>query len=368
MTYFLFKNNSDDFIVEEILKKELTWKWDYLYLYIQKKDKTTFELIQHLSKILSVPKREINFAWLKDKSWITTQWLSIHKKYIRQKNLSIFLDKNLWKNYKLISLESSKYPLNIWDNLWNNFKLSLYNNKKLSKYEIENKIKKIIEELKNNWFPNYYWAQRFWLDNKKWTIWKDFILWKISKRLVFDLWRKELKFKVQAFSSYLFNCYLKLRQTNNILNTKIDWDVIIDWKITWPVYWYDLRLASDKALQLEKKVLIDNWINLSDLIKYKEIWVFWIRRNLTVIPWNILYNINDAWDVFLRFSLPTWAYASSLYWHIESLMEWVDIKNTFKKTNNDTLNKSPNLSKTNNFKKSNNYLKSNKWNKSKKIK
>lgn len=48
MTYFLFKDRVEDFIVEELLPQEPSGKGDFHYIFFEKKNMATFDLIRKL--------------------------------------------------------------------------------------------------------------------------------------------------------------------------------------------------------------------------------------------------------------------------------------------------------------------------------
>lgn len=317
MNIFDFKRTKNDFIVKEVINDKLTWKWEFIYILIKKRWKTTFEIIDFIWSNIWVDKKNIGIAWLKDKDWITYQWFSIHKKDIKYKDKEKCIRKWLNKFCKIIKIEYNDKPLKIWQNLWNNFEINLYKNKKIELDKLKNAIQKAFEILKNNWFPNYYWVQRFWKWNLKWFIGKWIIKSEVKTKFMS---KREKKIKIQSFSSYLFNCYLKLREHRRILNNKIDWDIIIDNICTWPVYWFDMKFATDKALSLEIQILKDAWLTINDLQKFWEYWVFGFRRKLICIPQNLTYEINDNWDINMKFFLESWVYASSMYNHFEKLV------------------------------------------------
>ncbi len=317
MQFFRFKSLKKDFFVQEVLKRDLKWSWDYIYILFQKSWKTTFEVVDFISSKFWINKNNIWLAWLKDKEWITIQWFSLPLDSFREKNPIIFLKKELSSIWKILYFWFDDKALSIKDNLWNNFKILLEKTQNLNKFSSNDElITKALDNIKVNWFPNYYWKQRFWKDNYRWQVWKDILLWKNKKKMS----KREEKFKVQAFSSYLFNSYLKLREHRRIWNKSIQWDLILDWIATWPVYAYDLKFASWKALELESKILNDNWLKSSDLNLFKKFNLYWFRRKLYIIPENFSYSFDNYWNLRLKFFLPTWVYASSLYSHLENLL------------------------------------------------
>jgi len=51
---FSFKQKSQDFIVEEELPFQLSWKWDALFVYFEKRNLSTMDIIKFLCKQLNI--------------------------------------------------------------------------------------------------------------------------------------------------------------------------------------------------------------------------------------------------------------------------------------------------------------------------
>jgi tRNA(Glu) U13 pseudouridine synthase TruD len=136
----------------------------------------------------------------------------------------------------------------------------------------------------------------------------------------------EKKFKVQAFSSFLFNTYLKKRIQKGLWDEKILWDIIQknnEWKdeVTWPVYWFDLKTPtkSDKpesAYQLEKETLQDFNLTEKDLQLRKKFWIYWIRRAIKTQPENMQISFPGE-QCIIQFTLWQWSYATVFIDQIE---------------------------------------------------
>lgn len=71
------KEDVEDFVVEEIALYEPTGEGEHLYLWIEKRRRTTFDLVRALAGAFGVRERNIGYAGLKDARAITRQWVSI---------------------------------------------------------------------------------------------------------------------------------------------------------------------------------------------------------------------------------------------------------------------------------------------------
>jgi tRNA pseudouridine13 synthase len=71
------KESPEDFLVEELPLYTPCGDGEHLYLTVEKRDLTTFDLLQQLARALGVPEREIGYAGLKDARATTRQTVSI---------------------------------------------------------------------------------------------------------------------------------------------------------------------------------------------------------------------------------------------------------------------------------------------------
>jgi len=71
------KESPEDFLVEELPLYTPCGEGEHLYLTVEKRGLTTFDLLQQLSRALKVPEREIGYAGLKDARATTRQTVSV---------------------------------------------------------------------------------------------------------------------------------------------------------------------------------------------------------------------------------------------------------------------------------------------------
>lgn len=74
----VLKARPEDFLVEEIPAYEPCGDGEHLYLWIEKIDRPTLEVIRDVARRLGKPVRAIGYAGMKDKTAITRQTLSVH--------------------------------------------------------------------------------------------------------------------------------------------------------------------------------------------------------------------------------------------------------------------------------------------------
>ncbi len=197
---YKIKTIPKDFIVKEISKPNIDDKGKYSYYLLKKKNYTTIDAINAISRNLKIKSKYINFAGTKDKVAVTEQYISISNG--PKKNLQL-------KDIELKFLGKGNERLNLGDLEGNEFIITVRN---LDKKKNTKKIEHI---------PNYFDEQRFGINKNNHIIGKhiikkefkeacdiipeikannnDFIgaLRTINKRI--------LRMYVHAYQSYLFN-------------------------------------------------------------------------------------------------------------------------------------------------------------------
>lgn len=360
---FLFKQKSQDFIVTEELPFKLSWKGDAFYVLFEKRNATTMDIVNHLCNKFKISRLTIGIAWLKDKKAITRQRVSIYDRALKRLWWEKVFTDALSEVAKVIETNRHEKPLNMSTPIKNTFHIRLRANKALGKKEKE-EAKNSIETIFTQWFPNKFGEQRFGIEGKNWLKWKEFLDW--SKKL----WKKhEIRFKLQAYWSKLFNEYLTLRLRK--WKELMDWD-ILKYKNSYGVYnkeqntfqHFDLWSTAEKAIcnpqilkkaiPYDKKTMMLTWpivghnillpnkrsdawtyegkflksfkVNDKYFKKFKEEKVFWLRRPLRVQPTNT--KATYQWDdLLIMFTLPSGSYASII---IEMIMDKVAISEYLK--------------------------------------
>jgi len=360
MEYFEFKKYPQDFIVEEKLWEMPSWQGHVFYVFFEKKNKNTFDILKFLWKSFNLKRKHFWIAWLKDKFWITRQWISIYKRTLKSRGWPDKFLKVLSKEVKILKVSWGEKLLKVWDNKWNLFFLRLRLTKKAKEIKFnlfKSAVEKALDSIKTKGFPNYFGIQRFWkkLTNPK--IWKKLILW--EKKIKDPL---EAQFKVQAYASWLFNKYIDLRILKWLFDKFIDGDILTpvlnkknptfklyfkkfntgveQYVPTWPLYWYNLVISGDfkekdgviikftevtEALRLELEVLKQEWLTINVLSVFKNFNVYWLRRAIKVYPTDLRYKWSKENDLLIMFELPAWSYASVLVEYLDKLV-WHNLK------------------------------------------
>ena len=115
---FQIKSKPEDFIVEEVLREWVpSWKWDFLYVFFEKENLTTMDIVDDLTKNFHLQRDELGIAWLKDKAWITRQWISISQRSLNKIWWEELFLKTLWKKVRILEKSYNDFWLKVASNL-----------------------------------------------------------------------------------------------------------------------------------------------------------------------------------------------------------------------------------------------------------
>ncbi|QPH84580.1 tRNA pseudouridine(13) synthase TruD [Campylobacter concisus] len=146
-----FSKNSDDFVVREIPLYEFSGDGEHLIVEISKKDMTTQEALHVLSEVTGAKMRDFGYAGLKDKQGMTTQFISMPRKF--ESNLANFSHEKM----KILSLNVHKNKLRIGHLKGNSFFIRL---KKVLPSNAK-KLEQAFVSIDKMGYANYFGYQRF---------------------------------------------------------------------------------------------------------------------------------------------------------------------------------------------------------------
>lgn len=361
---FSFKQKSQDFIVTEELPFVLAEKGDVFFVFFEKRNLNTMDVVNHICSSCNIPRLALGIAGLKDKKAITRQRICIYKSALKKiRGEKIFLE-SIWEVATVLKTWRHTHPIGMTTPIKNTFSIRLRANKKLSLKEKDISQRKILS-LCEKGFPNMFWNQRFgigWINPKQGS---ELLQWKSNIR---D--KKDIIFKIQSYASKIFNEYVSSRikkwlqildgdividiqnpqknrlgiyqaKTNTIklfddtiknqqffrYPDHLQWEIPYNPKtaiITGPVPGYNLLLATKDSLAGNKEQWLLKKNNISEktlklCIQYK---IFGIRRPLRVFPQKVRTQLQ--WDdMLINFTLPSWSYASIM---IEQLQKTVGVQ------------------------------------------
>ncbi|WP_149714294.1 tRNA pseudouridine(13) synthase TruD [Campylobacter concisus] len=146
-----FSKNSDDFVVREIPLYEFSGDGEHMIVEISKKDMTTQEALHVLSEVTGAKMRDFGYAGLKDKQGMTTQFISMPRKF--ESNLANFSHEKM----KILSLNVHKNKLRIGHLKGNSFFIRL---KKVLPSNAK-KLEQAFVSIDKMGYANYFGYQRF---------------------------------------------------------------------------------------------------------------------------------------------------------------------------------------------------------------
>jgi len=351
---FNFKQTSQDFFVSEKLPFELSWQGDAFYVYIQKRNITTHDIIDHLRSELGITRMSLGIAGLKDKRAIAKQRISIYDRALNKAwGEKVFL-KTLQQIVKIVETGRHEFPLNMSTPISNAFHITFTADKKLWQEE-KKKAQEIVSWLLEDGYPNLFGAQRFGINGRNSKQWYEIISWKWTQKFN----KTDSIFKIQAYSSKLFNDFVKQRAKKWLV--LMDGDIVtrtkwantiyatyqesdhtvheIDIKsdrnssrfvpettwvhhpydpesmvVTGPVPWRNCAIPDPKtdAGLREQSFWQRHHLDDQMLKKFKAYPVYWLRRGIRVHPTQA--GVWYTWDdLQVQFSLPSGSYASIVF-------------------------------------------------------
>ena len=316
---FQIKSKPEDFVVEEVLREWISsWKWDFLYIFFEKENLTTMDVVDDLTKNFHLQRDEIGIAWLKDKAWITRQWISISKHSLNKIWWEEKFIQTIWKKVRILEKSYNEFWLKVASNQWNKFKIRLRARGNITT-EIKNLIENNIQKVSEKWFPNCFGMQRFGKWKKNFYEAKDRLeqlakefneKWKLKES---DL-PYHLRFFLQAYPSMYFNEYVLNRWEKWLF--LLQWDILVDrFNSNWvKTAIYDSQKIYPFDYQKLKK-------EKSDLNFFEpQVLSFWaIAKN----PGNVMQMDSSAkaseWQFDENKRFPTWP---MFWWNLLLPTEW----------------------------------------------
>lgn len=203
------KSVPEDFVVEEVPVYLPSGTGDHLFLWIEKRDVSSEQLLQHLAATLKIHRNVIGVAGLKDRRAITRQWVSVP---VECQDLVQSLSTD-----RIHLLESKQHSnkLKTGHLKGNRFTIVL----RTSEPNALSVAEQLREELLVFGFPNYFGDQRFGIDGGTLRTGHQLLLGEMSPN---DIPRQRRKFltrlALSAVQSAFFNRVLSSRIEDRTFN------------------------------------------------------------------------------------------------------------------------------------------------------
>jgi tRNA pseudouridine13 synthase len=326
-----FKQQPEDFIVQEILGYEPLGEGEHIYLWVRKEGLNTAYLAEQIAKFAQLPLRAVTYAGRKDKHSVSEQWFGVHKPGKAEYDWSKLgvpgatVLKAIRHNKKLRTgvLKGNKFTILLRDVIKTDA------------------LEKRIEQVNVSGAPNYYGPQRFG-DSRYDPKGSNLVL--AEKMLEGETIRNRNKrsMAISALRSWLFNEVLSERIAAGYFNQPLEGDVMSlagnasyfvsehidetinqrladrDIYISAPLWGKGELASTDSALALEKSVISKHPIvskTLADLGLEQE------RRPIVLYPSNLTWTWQQN-NLRIAFDLPSGTFATSILreiLHIESI-------------------------------------------------
>lgn len=160
-----YKNNTADFIVNEILALEFTNEGEHLWLHIQKSAINTAYLAKLLSEWAEIPLRDVGYSGLKDRQALTTQWFSLRipKKQLPATEFAP-VDIKQHETVEILAQHWHNKKLNRGTHRANQFIITLRDIEfadETKPIETRALVEQHLQTIDDNGVPNYFGPQRF---------------------------------------------------------------------------------------------------------------------------------------------------------------------------------------------------------------
>ncbi len=320
-----FKQQPEDFRVDEFLPFELSGEGEHLWCQIRKRGCNTDWLAQQLAKLLAVKSVAMGYAGLKDRHAVTTQWFSIHLPGQADPDLSSLLSDDI----QILQQQRHHKKLQRGALSHNRFKIRL---RDLQQLEL---IAQRCQLIARHGVPNYFGEQRFGRGRNNLLQAERMFKHRRSR-----LPRHKRSIYLSAARSWIFNVILSRRILNQSWNRRMSGDVfMLDGKSACfrddasddidarlesgeihptAVLWGDGEVMSAGDLHALEQAVVAEYPQLADgLIAAR---VEQQRRTLRLLPGDMQWQFEGN-DLVLSFDLSAGSYATTVLRELVNLCE-----------------------------------------------
>jgi len=282
------------FQVDEILGFEPSGEGEHLYLQIRKNGQNTIWVKEQIARQLGVKPLDIGHSGLKDRHAVTTQWLSIYSPS-RQPDLdSIDIEgvdvlQSCWHAHKL---RPGMHQANRFRIL-------------VTKVSEPQGLDKLLEQMRDHGFPNYFGEQRFGHDGNNldhgWALLQKRKLRHHKKKAIY----------LSALRSFLFNQVLSAR-------IAIDQEQASSLDSTGPL-WGRGRLGVSEAQDEFERKTLEPWQSLCEALEFSGL--NQERRQLFQSAQNLVWSWPKKDQLLLDFSLSPGSFATAFLYELMNCTE-----------------------------------------------
>lgn len=272
------KASPEDFRVDELPAYAPQGAGPHLYLRVEKRDRTTRDVIRALAAALGVPDRDVGYAGLKDRAAVTTQWLSFPTP--RDPDPAVLAG----DGYRVLEASRHGNKLRAGHLRGNRFAVAVRGGDLA-------RARACAEALSARGLANFFGAQRFGAEGRNAELGRALLLGRGDpevRRAARDRFLRRLV--LSAWQSRVFNAWLAERLADGLFATALAGDVLkkldtgglftcedpavdgprvaaFEVSPAGPMFGHKLRPAAGEALAREERLLAAEGVGAADLLR-----------------------------------------------------------------------------------------------------
>ena len=272
------KASPEDFRVDEIPAYEPCGSGAHLWLLVEKRGRTTRDVVRELSRQLGVPERDAGVAGLKDRHAVTTQWLSFPA------TRDPGPDGLAGEGYRVLRATRHGNKLRTGHSRGNRFSIVVRGGDLAA-------ARAVADALSWRGLPNFFGAQRFGVDGRNAALGRAILLGTPdpeARRASRDRFLRRMT--LSAWQSLLFNRWLAGRMADGLFARALQGDAMkkldnggvftcedpeadqprvdrFEISPAGPMFGHKLRLTSGEAGAREARMLADDGVSEADLAR-----------------------------------------------------------------------------------------------------
>ncbi|WP_437202233.1 tRNA pseudouridine(13) synthase TruD [Planctomicrobium sp. SH664] len=321
------KSLPEDFVVEEIPAYELSGSGEHRFLWIQKRDVSAEQLLQHIASMLRIRREEIGVAGLKDRWAVTRQWISVPA--------TASPDPSLLNTDQIEVLESRLHgnKLRTGHLRGNRFGILIRPAAGL-RFEVSHLeiAQQVIAHMRTSGIPNYFGDQRFGTTGETLELGLSLLRGEESPRRIPFHRRKFLtRLALSAAQSQLFNGLLTSRIDDGLARVVLAGDVmqvtatgglfVVDdvereqqrcdqqeTVLTGPIFGPKMKSPTGEVLEREQSALQQAGLKMAHFQAHAK-FTSGTRRPYFVWPSELTATLEEE-GIRVAFSLPSGSYAT----------------------------------------------------------
>lgn len=342
-----FRNQPEDFRVEELPLYETSGEGEHAMLFIEKRDITTPRLVEVLSQSLGISDREIGVAGRKDRFAVTRQFVTVPARSLESldpeqvtEQLQLGDQLGPGESIRVLTADRHRNKLKTGHLAGNRFEIVL-RDVSVSEGEPFEVAQETCRQIDRSGFVNYFGEQRFGHSDNSDEDGLRLLRGEKSRRLN----RGALRFTMSAVQSRLFNEWAAKRLDDGLAATVLPGDImqviesggcfnvdpdevateqsrfdLRETVPTGPMFGPKMKTPAGEAAEREKAILESAGLTGDEFAKFHKV-AAGARRPLLVWPKNLTVKQTSQSVLEFSFTLPAGTYATSLLREVQKSRE-----------------------------------------------